>query len=43
MFTLDVLLDGEVAGTGAGKTKKEAQQAAAESALAQMPPSPHHR
>ena len=28
------LLDGEVAGAGVGKTKKEAQQAAAEAALA---------
>ena len=32
-FTIDVLLDGAVAGTGTGKTKKDAQQAAAQTAL----------
>lgn len=36
-FTIDVLLDGAVAGTGVGKTKKEAQQAAAEAALRTYP------
>ena len=34
VFTIEVLLDSEVVGSGTGKTKKEAQQAAAESALA---------
>ena len=33
VFTIDVLLDGDVAGTGVGKTKKEAQRTAAEAAL----------
>ena len=36
VFTIDVLLDGLVAGTGSGKTKKVAQQAAAEAALAAL-------
>ena len=37
-FAIDVLLDGRVAGSGAGKSKKEAQQAAAEAALAPLQP-----
>jgi len=40
-FTIDVLLDGLVAGTGSGKTKKEAQQAAAEAALGTHPDVTH--
>ncbi len=35
-FAIEVLLDGRVAGSGVGKSKKEAQQAAAEAALAQI-------
>lgn len=35
-FAIDVLLDGNVVGSGVGKSKKEAQQAAAEAALAQI-------
>jgi ribonuclease III len=35
-FTIDVLLDEKVVGTGMGKNKRDAQQAAAESALAKM-------
>ncbi len=34
-FTIDVVLDCVVVGTGTGKTKKEAQQAAAQDALAE--------
>ena len=37
-FAIEVLLDGQVAGSGVGKSKKEAQQAAAEAALAQFEP-----
>jgi len=37
-FTIHVLLDGEIVGIGIGKTKKEAQQAAAEAALANVTP-----
>lgn len=37
-FTIHVLLDGEIVGIGIGKTKKEAQQAAAEVALANVTP-----
>ena len=37
-FAVEVLLDGQVAGGGVGKSKKEAQQAAAEAALAQSEP-----
>lgn len=36
-FTAEVLLQGRVCGTGTGKSKKEAEQAAAEAALAAMP------
>ena len=42
-FTIDVLLDDLVAGTGSGKTKKEAQQAAAQAALACLSPSPKEK
>ncbi len=35
-FMIEVTLDGETVGSGVGKTKKEAQQAAAEAALAAM-------
>ena len=37
-FAIEVLLDGQVAGRGVGKSKKEAQQAAAEAALTQRDP-----
>ena len=37
VFTVDVLLDDKVAGTGSGKTKKEAQRTAAEAALGTHP------
>jgi ribonuclease-3 len=37
-FAIEVLLDGQCAGSGVGKSKKEAQQAAAEAALAQIGP-----
>jgi len=37
MFTIAVLVDGVTLGTGVGKTKKEAQQAAAEAALETHP------
>ncbi len=37
-FAIEALLDGHVAGSGVGKSKKEAQQAAAEAALAQLEP-----
>jgi ribonuclease-3 len=37
-FAVEVLLDGHVAGSGVGKSKKEAQQAAAEAALTQIGP-----
>ncbi len=39
-FTIAVKLDGVTMGTGQGKTKKEAQQAAAEAALGKMAPPP---
>ena len=35
-FAIEVLLDDQVVGSGVGKSKKEAQQAAAEAALAQI-------
>lgn len=37
-FTIHVFLDGDVAGKGIAKTKKEAQQAAAQMALAKIAP-----
>lgn len=37
-FAIEVLLDDKVAGAGMGKSKKEAQQAAAEAALAKLSP-----
>ena len=37
-FTIEVLLDGKAVGTGVGKSKKLAQQAAAEAALANAAP-----
>jgi ribonuclease-3 len=36
-FTAAAVIDGEVAGTGAGRSKKDAEQAAAEEALEQIP------
>jgi ribonuclease-3 len=36
-FTAAAVIDGEVAGTGAGRSKKDAEQAAAEQALEQIP------
>ena len=36
-FTAAAVIDGEVAGTGAGRSKKDAEQAAAEQALQEIP------
>jgi ribonuclease-3 len=36
-FTAAAVIDGEVVGTGAGRSKKDAEQAAAEQALEQIP------
>ena len=36
IYVIEAILDGKVAGTGQGKTKKEAQQGAAEAALAKL-------
>ena len=38
VFSIEVVLDGQPVGAGSGKTKKEAQQAAAEVALAAIKP-----
>ena len=43
LFTCAVLLNGQEAGTGTGKSKKEAEQAAARAALRTFPPYVHKK